>query len=80
MLLFELLDIDNESIGIIESNCPENKIKSLYKEYLSEELDLPQGELDQIGYPEDISADGFAALIRLNGFHAERKFLNQITE
>lgn len=80
MELFELLDGDGESIGIIESNCPQNKVKTLYKEYLSEELDLPQRELDQIGYPEDISADGFAELIRLNGFHADRKFLNKITE
>lgn len=72
--LFQLLDVDGEQFGLIQTDCDELTVETMWSDYYNEQLDLPKGELDQIYEDEEVSADGFAGYLRLEGFKAKRVY------
>lgn len=76
--LFQLIDSDNENLGLVSTDAPEEKLQELYnKFYHGEKLDKFSEE-EQEDLSQDLSADSFVEVLERYGYEAERVFVNEI--
>lgn len=79
-ILIQLLDSDGDIFGLIKTNVDEVTLQTMYSDYYNqaEEMDgsLDEDEKEEIGYPDDLNADGFVRLLKIKGFQAERIFFD----
>lgn len=77
--LFQLKDRYLTDFGVIKTNAPEEIVEQLWQAYQNHGLDeLNLADQQTIGYPEDLSTEGFESLLQLKGYEAGRIFLNEI--
>jgi len=76
--LFQLIDSDNENVGLVSTDAPEEKLQELYnKFYHGEKLDKFSEE-EQEELSQDLSADSFEEVLKRYGYEAERIYVDEI--
>lgn len=79
--LFQLKDKFLTDFGLIKTNAPEETLENLWQAYQNHGLDdLTFSEQESIGYPEELSTEGFELLLEMKGYNAERVFLTEILD
>jgi len=76
--LYQLRDSESLEYGLITTNCPDEKVKELWRKYYNEEFEENDTLPKSANWAEDLSADGFAEYLTELGFEAERIFAYDI--
>jgi len=76
--LYQLRDSDNLEYGLLATNCPEEKVKELWRKYYCEDFDENDVRPTGSDWAEDLSADGFAAYLEELGYEANRIFAEEV--
>lgn len=76
--LFQLIDSDNENLGLISTDAPEEKLQELYNKFYHGEKLEKFSEEEQEDLSQDMSADSFVEVLERYGYIAERIFADEI--
>jgi hypothetical protein len=71
--VYQLEDPDNEPWGLIKTDAPSDEITKWFYHYYNDDdglNDLTEEQCEDIGFPDDLHAEGFAKLLEIKGYTA----------
>lgn len=76
--LYQLLDSDLESSGLLLTNCPQEEVQKQWKKFYNDDFEEGDKIPSDESWSIDFSVDSFATFLVELGYKAERTFYTEI--
>ncbi len=76
--LYQLLDSDLESVGLLLTNCPKEEVQKQWEKFYNDNFEEGDKMPSDENWSMDLSVDTFAIFLVELGYKAERIFYTEI--